>query len=927
MKKKEIRKGAYYVAKVNNKLTTVRVDDIREYHAVSMCTAYHVTNMATGRKTIFRSAQKFRRETSVIPTKKKPRPAKPAPHTVQQEFETVKPKTCGDKQSGLADALRKRKDMGVDKSPHLIVEALAGTGKTTTLVEGLKRVLGQDTLITPSPQQAAIWEAMELSKNKAHTVGFVAFNKAIAVELQGRVPLGCSAMTMHSMGFSAIRRVFDGVQVSSFRVQDIISDILNTDSRDLRRERMPLLQATERLVSLCKMNLVAIPDIPVDGPQEEPRDYHWWTQVLNNLASQYDVDLNGNGGEVFELVPEVLERCKDVTRDGKINFDDMIWLPVALGLNIYRYDLLLIDEAQDLNRCQQALAMKAGRRLILCGDHKQCLVEDTEIRVTGENEPVAIQDLKVGQSVVAFNPNSGYFCGERTQGKKITAIRVDETSEDTITIETNDNHALVECTQNHRWWARFSPDVRDYWCLYVMRRGSRARIGICKLNYSCGLGPAARARSEKADAVWILDIFRSEVDARVEEQVISYSYGLPQLTFCNRGEFHTDQEIIDAVYEELGDLTTNLEDCLCAFGRLLAYPIWESATVGYLSFTKGAVYHACNLICGAFQLRVYNDTRSGTWETVNVSRLTCFGKRKVYGLTVEPTERGLRLYVANNFVSHNSIYGFAGADAKSMDHMEATLNATERGCQTLPLTVTRRCGRAIVREAQKLVPNFEAHETCCDGRVTKGNYKDRPDETKYPDNPQYKSYCWQTQDGDMILCRVNAPLVSECFKFLKMGRKANIRGRDVGQGLVATVKKITKGELGLPVADLWRLLGDWLDNEEQKEQAKRNPSDARLIALHDRHDCIACFTEDQSTAGGVIQRIEAIFTDNKHGEGVMLSSIHKAKGLEAKRVFLLQPEGATIPHPMAKTPQQREQESNLLYVAITRAIEELVYVS
>ena len=49
--------------------------------------------------------------------------------------------------------------------------------------------------------------------------------------------------------------------------------------------------------------------------------------------------------------------------------------------------------------------------------------------------------------------------------------------------------------------------------------------------------------------------------------------------------------------------------------------------------------------------------------------------------------------------------------------------------------------------------------------------------------------------------------------------------------------------------------------------------------------------------------------------------------LEAKRVFLLQPEGATIPHPMAKTARQREQEYNILYIAITRAIEEFVYVS
>jgi len=70
-----------------------------------------------------------------------------------------------------------------------------------------------------------------------------------------------------------------------------------------------------------------------------------------------------------------------------------------------------------------------------------------------------------------------------------------------------------------------------------------------------------------------------------------------------------------------------------------------------------------------------------------------------------------------------------------------------------------------------------------------------------------------------------------------------------------------------------------------------------------------------------------VFTDSLDTVGIKLSSIHKAKGLEAHRVFFLRPKGGECPHPMAKTGWQRGQEQNLLYVAITRAIEELVYVS
>jgi len=186
-------------------------------------------------------------------------------------------------------------------------------------------------------------------------------------------------------------------------------------------------------------------------------------------------------------------------------------------------------------------------------------------------------------------------------------------------------------------------------------------------------------------------------------------------------------------------------------------------------------------------------------------------------------------------------------------------------------------------------------------------------------NLDYRS---QVQDGDFLLCRCNAPLVSECFKFIKVGRKANIQGRDIGQGLIRTIQKLKAGT----IVDLVSKLDDWYTAETRKENAKRNPSDARLIALQDRKDCLMAFVDGSTTVEQVTSKIEQVFSDNTTG-GIRLSSIHKAKGLEANRVFLLEPKGATVPHPMAKSGWQKQQELNLRYVAITRAIKELVYVS
>jgi DNA helicase-2/ATP-dependent DNA helicase PcrA len=240
---------------------------------------------------------------------------------------------------------------------------------------------------------------------------------------------------------------------------------------------------------------------------------------------------------------------------------------------------------------------------------------------------------------------------------------------------------------------------------------------------------------------------------------------------------------------------------------------------------------------------------------------------------------------------------------------------------TLPLTVTRRCGRAIVAEARRWVPEFEAHADNGPGAVSTARYDQTPTADSSPAEAPW--YFEQAAGGDFVLCRVNAPLVSQCFRFLAAGRKATIQGRDIGEGIARTIRSLK----ATSAADLVARLDEWLRKETNKEQARKFPSEARLIALGDKHDCIVVFAEGCDTVEEVLQRVSSVFTDNPHQPGIRLSSIHKAKGLEARRVFFLRPKGAGCPHPLAKTPWQQEQELNILYVGITRAIEELVWVS
>jgi superfamily I DNA/RNA helicase len=86
---------------------------------------------------------------------------------------------------------------------------------------------------------------------------------------------------------------------------------------------------------------------------------------------------------------------------------------------------------------------------------------------------------------------------------------------------------------------------------------------------------------------------------------------------------------------------------------------------------------------------------------------------------------------------------------------------------------------------------------------------------------------------------------------------------------------------------------------------------------------VYAFCENCQTKKEVIRAIEKMFVEDDT-DGIRLSSVHRAKGLEADRVFILCPE--LMPHPMAKTDWAKAQEQNLRYVAITRAKHLLAYV-
>jgi len=263
---------------------------------------------------------------------------------------------------------------------------------------------------------------------------------------------------------------------------------------------------------------------------------------------------------------------------------------------------------------------------------------------------------------------------------------------------------------------------------------------------------------------------------------------------------------------------------------------------------------------------------------------------------------GKRIVVVGD--PRQAIYGFAGADTDSMETMKAMLDNTERGSITLELNTTYRCGKKIVAEAQKIVQDYYAYEENPDGEVLKIT-KEKMMST--------------LEDDDFVVCRTNAPLVGTAFRLIAGGQKATIVGGNIGKGLIALINSMKAAD----VPDLMDRIEEHTLKQIEKASKSKIPSDDKIIAVMDKRDCIMVFCEECFSVSDVIKSIESMFED-KVNEGVRLSSVHRAKGLEADRVFLLHPD--LMPHPMAKTEEAREQEMNLKYVAITRAISTLYFV-
>ncbi len=243
---------------------------------------------------------------------------------------------------------------------------------------------------------------------------------------------------------------------------------------------------------------------------------------------------------------------------------------------------------------------------------------------------------------------------------------------------------------------------------------------------------------------------------------------------------------------------------------------------------------------------------------------------------------------------NQAIYGFRGASTNAIQEINNILHATQ-----LPLSISYRCPTSHIIMAQRYVPAIEAAPNAIPGVIKNITGEEFSDIIK---------------PGDMCICRNNAPLVDYAFDALDRGYKINIRGQDIGFGLQAIIKRLNAKN----IPDLYIKLDKWRETEVSRLVAEmKNPE-----RIDDKYRAIRSLSNHVDTISELLKYIKDLFSDEN--KEIIFSSIHKAKGLEADRVFILK--FGLIPSKWARLDWEKQQEKNLGYIAITRSKDSLYFV-
>lgn len=781
---------------------------------------------------------------------------------------------------------------------NIIIDATAGSGKTLTIEEIVDRIFR----ISPRTRIACF-----------------AFNRHIFQKLDKAFKLAggrkkAFAYTMNSFGAGLLYRSLKLQPVEEYKLPRVTKQVCIEHEIDYEN-----WHSIRQVVEACRLTLTSAADV----------------ESLTQMANDYNLNFD----PVWQgTIQEILKRMYEEAIEGIIDFTDQLYMPVVMpGVQVDKFDVILVDEYQDLKAVDMALltmALKPNGKIVFVGD--QCQPAGTKVTFAEQSgnrwqamkfSQKNIENLKVGDSVVSVSIEQGYY----HQSAKVTGISKRPYNGELVVVTMPDG-TQSRYAPNHHCIASFR-NLKGKHALYLGLKGQQFRIGISCISTkamkgesphgarggNANNGPFKRFRDENCDQGWILAVYDTREEAMIMEQAVSGKFGIPQLMFDPRRLTKFDGEMLEKAWAFIGSNYLRGVECLKHFKRDIRYPFYDKdrgrldnkpgemlkskAKNTLTPLLRTIIVHAANLIDGCVMLKSEENQkdkhfRSQDWQPVKIS----YEKYKgfVYSLTVEPHHA----YIADRIATHNcqSIYSWAYSDYRVREKLVETFNLQE-----MPMTISFRCPVSHVELAQQVYPRIKAAPNAKLGTLLKHRNEAEADEA---------------DDSAVILCRRNKPLLQLAIRMMKTGRSAIIRGGGIGVGLAAQVdviERLCKGEFENYGKGIQRLV----DHEIQQAKA-RHATEGMYNEIHDRADCLgALFIGAQAhTFSEVKAYIEKLFRQDRK-QAMTLSTVHRYKGGEADKVYILE-HGKLGSTTEKMTKAEKIEAKNILFVALTRSKDQMI---
>jgi DNA helicase-2/ATP-dependent DNA helicase PcrA len=237
-----------------------------------------------------------------------------------------------------------------NETGNAVIEAVAGAGKTTTLIQ-----------------------IMRVAAEQGKTVGFFSFAKRIVDEIAQKAANLNSDMvnqnvtigTMHSIGFKSIRNAYGRTKVEGKGWRDKKNYIL-AESLRIHNDLHKFCFGAVGKAKSAGIGIVCAMD-----------DRAAWDKIVDHydlddlLPGESNIPMAEAIATAIQLLKAHIESVHQI-----IDFDDMIYIPALKGLKLPQYDIVLNDEAQDTNLLRLAmlrLMIKPGCRIISVGDPAQAI--------------------------------------------------------------------------------------------------------------------------------------------------------------------------------------------------------------------------------------------------------------------------------------------------------------------------------------------------------------------------------------------------------------------------------------------------------------------------------------------------------------------------------------------------------------------------